>query len=280
MSSNEVWLTCGDCGTELKQNDKQCPKCGSNKICFHQPVGGHTLHPHGGLRARKKLKGLNKFVKIIVSRWKRSRDPRLKGCVGEEVNEDMTIDKEKNWKDHVVKDAKTGEIIHEEHEKLSKHKKGSLNTMNQQPRNTNQSVSVKVTAKNYAALALGLLATAFGLAWPYFEMYPRIKILFWILLGLAILSIVFATLLRRYAEHPDFFNTKRRRQLVNLLFPASIEYTLFFLGFVGLGVSFMRIGTIGFLVAGIITLALGYALLIKGVYKNMKKRQKTSRNAD
>lgn len=36
MSSNEVWAKCGDCGSELKQSDKQCPKCGSTKKAYER----------------------------------------------------------------------------------------------------------------------------------------------------------------------------------------------------------------------------------------------------
>jgi len=62
----------------------------------------------------------------MISRLKHSGDPKLKGCVGEKVKEEMVFDKEKDWKDHVVRDVKTGEITHEEHEPLSKHKKRRL----------------------------------------------------------------------------------------------------------------------------------------------------------
>lgn len=31
MGSNEIWAKCQQCGTELKQGDKVCPKCGSAK---------------------------------------------------------------------------------------------------------------------------------------------------------------------------------------------------------------------------------------------------------
>ena len=56
---------------------------------------------------------------MISNRWKRSRDPKLPNGVWE----DMVIDREKDEYHHITKDAKTGEITHEEHERLSEHNK-------------------------------------------------------------------------------------------------------------------------------------------------------------
>lgn len=123
MSSNEVWARCGDCGTVLKQSDKQCPKCGSTKKAFERKAFTAIGLKVVETKAKQKRIGFNKFMKQMISRWKRSRDPKLKGSVGEEVQEEITVDKEKDSYDHVVKDAKTGEIIHEEHEPLSQHNK-------------------------------------------------------------------------------------------------------------------------------------------------------------
>ncbi|MBZ9577686.1 hypothetical protein KJA13_01470 [Patescibacteria group bacterium] len=70
------------------------------------------------VRIKIKRKGFKKFVIETISGWFSSVNPRLnKG-----VNITRTIDKEKKWYDHVVKDANTGEIIHEEHEPLDEHK--------------------------------------------------------------------------------------------------------------------------------------------------------------
>lgn len=120
MNNNEVWATCGDCGAELKQNDKWCPKCGSNKVIFHKSVGGNTLRPQGSLRARKKQKGFSKFVVEVVKGWFPSRNQKLT----DGVHKERIVDRENNQYNEVVKDAKTGEITHEKHEPLSEHKKG------------------------------------------------------------------------------------------------------------------------------------------------------------
>ena len=120
MNSNKVWARCGDCGTELKRSDKQCPKCGSrNRYIYAEDKG--TLHEH--VKLKQKRKGFRRPVKEVSQGWKRSRDPKLKGSVGEEVEEKMVIDRKKGWIDHVVRDVKTEEITHEEHESLSKHNK-------------------------------------------------------------------------------------------------------------------------------------------------------------
>lgn len=36
MDSKEVWAKCQQCGTELKEGDKVCPKCGSTKKVFDE----------------------------------------------------------------------------------------------------------------------------------------------------------------------------------------------------------------------------------------------------
>jgi hypothetical protein len=71
-----------------------------------------------GTRATQKRKGYRRFMKEMISRWKRSVNLRLT----EGVNEERVIDKEKDEYHQVVKDAKTGDVIHEEHEPLSQHK--------------------------------------------------------------------------------------------------------------------------------------------------------------
>ncbi|MFC2045286.1 hypothetical protein ACFLUH_01230 [Chloroflexota bacterium] len=116
MSDNEVWATCGDCGTELKQSDKQCPECGSTKKAYSKEVSV-KIGLSVSTRIKHKRKGMGTLIEMINNRWKRSINPTLKNG----VREDMVIDREKNQYHHVVKDAKTGEIIHEEHEQLSKH---------------------------------------------------------------------------------------------------------------------------------------------------------------
>lgn len=117
-NNNEVWARCGKCGTELKPSDKQCPKCGSTKKAYERKASVRVGVKIVETRATQKRIGFHKFVKQMISRRKRSGDPRLENGVQEET----IRDKEKGWYDQVVRDAKTGEITHEEHEPLSKHK--------------------------------------------------------------------------------------------------------------------------------------------------------------
>lgn len=118
MSSNEVWATCIDCGAELKQSDKQCPKCGSTKKLYKREASVGIGIKAVETRAMQKRKGYRYFVKQMISRWKRSGDLRLT----EGVHEERIIDKEKDEYHQVVKDAKTGDVTHEEHKPLSQHK--------------------------------------------------------------------------------------------------------------------------------------------------------------
>lgn len=119
MNSNEVWATCRDCGTELKQEDKQCSKCGSKRK-------SHIVHLSDkvGVSDSTKLvhkrKGIRRpLAEIITNRFKHSGDPKLKNG----VRENMVIDREKDEYHHITKDAKTGKTTHEEHERLSEHNK-------------------------------------------------------------------------------------------------------------------------------------------------------------
>lgn len=118
MGSDEVRVKCERCGAELKESDKVCPKCGSTKKAFERKAFTTV-----GLRivkfsARQKRKGFKKFMKEMVSRWLPSGSPELK----QGVYEERIIDKEKDKYNQTIKDARTGEIIHEEHEPLSQHR--------------------------------------------------------------------------------------------------------------------------------------------------------------
>ncbi len=72
----------------------------------------------GYLRAGLKRDGLKKFVKEILQGWFSSANPDLKNG----VHMERVIDREKDEYHHVVTDAGTGEVIHDEHELLSQHK--------------------------------------------------------------------------------------------------------------------------------------------------------------
>lgn len=117
MNSDEVWARCQQCGTELNKGDKVCPKCGCTKKAFERKACLAI-----GLRlsnsAEQARVGWKRLVREMISRWRPSRSPELPHG----VNETRTIDREKDEYHHIVKDAATGEIIHDEHEPLSQHK--------------------------------------------------------------------------------------------------------------------------------------------------------------
>jgi len=103
---------------ELKQDDKQCPKFNSTRKSYDLEVT-EGIRLSVSTRVKRKMKGIGTLMEVITNRWKRSGDPKLKNG----VREDMVIDKEKNEYHHITRDARTGEITHEEHEKLTEHNK-------------------------------------------------------------------------------------------------------------------------------------------------------------
>ncbi len=122
MSSNEVRVKCRDCGTELKQSDKQCPKCGSTRKS-HEVQLSDKVGMSDSMKLVQKRRGIKRpLAEIITNRFRRSGDPRLKNG----VREDMVIDREQDEYHHTTRDAKTGIITHEEHEQLSKHNKKGI----------------------------------------------------------------------------------------------------------------------------------------------------------
>jgi len=70
------------------------------------------------IRVRQKRKGFKKFIRETIKGWFSSKDPKLE----EGVDIVRNVDKEKNWYDQVVRDRRTGKIIHEDHEPLNQHK--------------------------------------------------------------------------------------------------------------------------------------------------------------
>lgn len=123
MDTNEVWARCGNCGKELKQGDKRCPKCGSTKRAYERKASlaiGVRIVEAG---AKHRRTGHKRPIKEMLTRWKRSKDPQLQ----EGVNEERVIDREKDEYHQVVKDTRTGKVTHEEHQRLSEHNKQGRN---------------------------------------------------------------------------------------------------------------------------------------------------------
>jgi hypothetical protein len=116
--SSEVKCWCRHCERELPPSHKgPCPYCGKKgKDC--KVTAKATVGISASLRARKKLKGVGKFVKEIVQGGFASGDPKLK----KGVDKVRIVDREKNEYHEVVKNVETGETIREVHEPLSQHK--------------------------------------------------------------------------------------------------------------------------------------------------------------
>jgi len=116
LTNNEVRARCLDCGLELEHTATRCPGCNSARISHDLEVAdGIALS--ASTRFRRKMKGMGTLVEVITNRWKRSGDPRLERG----VREDRVIDRERDEYHHITRDTRTGEITHEEHEKLSEH---------------------------------------------------------------------------------------------------------------------------------------------------------------
>jgi len=113
-------IYCGDCGSKLLREDKPCPKCGSKKkrLCvkIEDRIEAHD-------RIKGKVKKGN--VKKPIREFKAGDDLCKK--TGKWHHREMVIDREKDWYREVVKNKKTGRIIHQCEEPLSKHRgHGSL----------------------------------------------------------------------------------------------------------------------------------------------------------
>jgi uncharacterized C2H2 Zn-finger protein len=121
---NEVKCCCQHCGIELPPSHTgKCPRCGKiGKDCKVNATA--VVGIHSRIKVRQKRKDFDKFIKEIIQGWFPSGDPKLtKG-----VDMVRIVDKENKKYDHIVKNADTGEIIHEEHEPLNQHRHANLKT--------------------------------------------------------------------------------------------------------------------------------------------------------
>ena len=106
---------CSVCARE--KNSEYCQFCGKKTSSNISINISDKIKLRGLFQIKFRELG-RKVRSIIRSGWKSSGDPLLK----DGVYEDRIIDRNKDEYHQVIKDAKTGKILHEEHEKLSKHK--------------------------------------------------------------------------------------------------------------------------------------------------------------
>lgn len=111
-------INCGNCGMEIQLTNRECPNCGSTKKSYSEQCTVN-IALRVGTKTKHKRKGFKKFMVEMISHYKKSKDKNAP----EEVHEERFIDKEKGTYDQVVRDSKTGQIIHEEHMKLTEHQK-------------------------------------------------------------------------------------------------------------------------------------------------------------
>jgi hypothetical protein len=121
--SGEVKCWCRYCKKELPPSHTgPCPYCGKKgkdrKVTSKATVGINT-----SIKARKKRKGVGRFVKEIIQGVFASGDPKLK----KGVDKVRIVDRERNEYHEVVKNAETGETIREVHEPLSQHRHNNHN---------------------------------------------------------------------------------------------------------------------------------------------------------
>jgi hypothetical protein len=119
MNKDGTYVNCGNCGAQLKPDDKLCPQCGSTKKAY-KVVSTARVGVSASVKATQKRKG-HRIRKIIGNVLKPSVNPKLK----DGVREDRDIDSINDKYDQIVRDAKTGEIIHEEHTTLTEHNRRS-----------------------------------------------------------------------------------------------------------------------------------------------------------
>lgn len=103
---------------EKEKENKFCKNCDKKTPNLIRIDLTETIKMHDSLSLIHKRTGFKKFLRKVFSGWKPSGDPRL----SEGVNIEMVVDRENNKYDQVVKDAKTDEVLHGEHELLTEHK--------------------------------------------------------------------------------------------------------------------------------------------------------------
>lgn len=117
MSEVQQKRTCSQCGNE--KNGRFCPSCNTETPSTVHISVSDTIRVHSNLRARKFTAGIKKFVSEYLGGWFSSGDPKLP----DGVEKSRVIDREKDEYHEIVKKYGTDEVIHENHEPLSKHKK-------------------------------------------------------------------------------------------------------------------------------------------------------------
>ncbi len=118
---------CAICGSLKKNSSKFCIQCQKETPNLFKIPLNETIKFREAIQIKHKRPGFKGFLSKCFSGYKPSKDPKL----SEGVDEQITIDKEKNEYHQVVRNNLTGEIIHEEHMPLDQHKPKNKNKINE-----------------------------------------------------------------------------------------------------------------------------------------------------
>ncbi len=109
---------CKTCHRELDPaQPRPCPYCGALNRIYHNIVREAAVASVGTEMRQMRAGFKRPLVEMIGSRRRTDRYGRRKGII-----ENRVIDRVNDKYEHVLKDAETGEIFHEEHLRLSEHK--------------------------------------------------------------------------------------------------------------------------------------------------------------
>jgi hypothetical protein len=111
---------CKNCNRELKEDERPCSACGEKGrkyVMVCEPASFKVTL--GAQKWKHKRPGVGTIMEGTSRPFKKSADPKL----AEGVSEVYWVDKIKKVWNQVVRDLKTGEITHEEHQSLAEKNK-------------------------------------------------------------------------------------------------------------------------------------------------------------
>ena len=116
-ADKEPDIFCVVCNTPKIGSDRFCKKCNKETNNLFKKELTVNSKMNISLMAKQKRPGFG-LVKKFFQGFKPSKDPKL----SDGVDVLMIVDREKNEYHHIVKDNKTGRLIHDEHELLTGHR--------------------------------------------------------------------------------------------------------------------------------------------------------------
>jgi DNA-directed RNA polymerase subunit RPC12/RpoP len=122
MMEDSQTITCANCGRQLEEDSSEtdenrplCPDCGSTAQVIHVRVhDGATFHERLGLKGRH-LGEKKPFIEQV-------RGADLQRKTGNIMHKSRIIDRENDLYHEKITDPRTGEVVHECKEPLSRHR--------------------------------------------------------------------------------------------------------------------------------------------------------------